>query len=96
MIKIKVLPLIFAAFFAISLLFAGMLMIIEAEHNCDGANCSVCLIVSKILNVSKKISFIPAFYLSVLSAFFIYILLSPPQKIRFKPTLINLKVIMND
>ncbi|MDR1942126.1 MAG: hypothetical protein LBQ47_07345 [Endomicrobium sp.] len=100
MSKRYLVPLIVCLFFIASAFFSISYIAIEANHDCSGHECPICDHIRQLTNVLKHTSLM---FFSVSFVLFLFaeykpskfFASSPPVSYRF-PTLISLKVIMND
>lgn len=97
--KKNILSLIICGFFILSSILSLSFIVIEAAHDCYEDDCPICLHIKQIVDSIKQTSKILFSAIAALFLFTVFIFKRPSFKdfVFFKhPTLILLKVIMND
>jgi len=85
-----------AAAFLFGILIAGLFIIIEADHECEGEHCHVCECLEQCQAALHQIGFAPASGRSCTIPFLILLILALPcTDRRFKETPVSEKVQLN-
>lgn len=95
--KQKIIALMICCVIALLMLFSSLYVIAEADHNCPGDNCAVCINIHRCEEMLKLISFaLTSGSISVAVLRFSATSDSITKLYLFKPTPVDRKVRMNN